>query len=140
MKLYEDIQKLIPYLVSIRVIENVISIDVSIPSDWKIPKRLVDEKSILEDQSPDEKYRFFSFVCEMNEDNFTNIYNSVKNIIKYNKDREEKDRLFQEKINELKTYFEKQSLDDLKKLTFDFETKNTISKSKPTIIDEEVSK
>lgn len=137
MKLYEEIQNLIPYLVSIRVIENVISIDVTIPSDWKIPKRLVDEKSILEDQSPDEKFRFFSFVSEIGEENFTNLYTSIKNIIKYNKDREEKERLFQEKINELKSYFDKQSLDDLKKMKFNFENKPTHQPKSP-IVEEEM--
>lgn len=136
MKLFDEIQSLIPYLVSIRVIENVISIDVSIPSDWKIPKRFVDEKSILEDQSPDENFRFFSFVGEISQENFTNLYGSIKNIIKYNKDREEKEKLFQEKINELKSYFDKQSLDDLKKIKFNFENKSTQTKT-TTIVEEE---
>jgi hypothetical protein len=33
---------------------------------------------------------------------------SIKNVIAYNKEREEKDRLFQNKVNELKVIFEKQ--------------------------------
>jgi hypothetical protein len=138
MKLFDEIQSLIPYLVSIRIIENVISIDVSIPSDWKIPKRLVDEKSILEDQSPDENFRFFSFVGEITQENFTNLYASIKNIIKYNKDREEKEKLFQEKVNELKSYFDKQSLDEIKKIKFNFDNKTAQAKTNTIIEEEEV--
>ena len=40
------------------------------------------------------------------------------NIIKYNLEREEKDKLFETKVNELKSIFEKQSLDKLKGLFF----------------------
>ena len=119
MKIYKEILNLIPYLVSIRVIENVITLDVIFPNSWKIIKRFVDEKSVVENESPDSEYRAFSFVCEMSEENFDSIYNSVVNIIKYNKEREEKEKLFQEKVNELKGVFEKQSLDDLKALKFD---------------------
>ena len=35
------------------------------------------------------------------------LINSIKNVISYNKEREEKDRLFQHKVNELKAIFEK---------------------------------
>jgi len=138
MKLFREIQNLTPYLMSIRVIESVISIDILFPNTWKIPKKFVDEKSVLEDESPDKEYRFFSFVCEFNEENFTNIYTSILNIIKYNKDREEKEKLFQEKVNELKTVFDKQSLDELKKLKFDLENKSEQSKITKPLLEEDV--
>jgi hypothetical protein len=129
MKMYKELINLTPYLGSIRVIENVITIDVLFPQDWKILKKYVDEKSVVENDSPDQSYRAFSFVCELSEENFTNIYTSVINVIKYNKEREEKDRLFQEKVNELKGVFEKQSLDELKDLKFNIlkETKTKVN-------------
>jgi hypothetical protein len=37
-------------------------------------------------------------------------------------DREEKDKLFQYKVDELKTIFEKQNLNNLKKLKFNIKT------------------
>ena len=137
MKLFREIQNLIPYLVSIRIIENVISIDILFPNTWKIPKKFVDEKSVLEDESPDKEFRFFSFVSEFNEENFTAIYSSILNIIKYNKDREEKEKLFQEKVNELKTFFDKQSLDELKKLKFDLENNSEVTKITKPLLEED---
>lgn len=124
--MYKELISLTPYLGSIRVIENVITIDVLFPQDWKILKKYVDEKSVVENDSPSQEFRAFSFVCEISEENFSNIYTSVINIIKFNKEREEKEKLFQEKVNELKSVFDKQSLDELKELKFNIlkETKN----------------
>ena len=46
------------------------------------------------------------------------ITSNNKNIIKYNLEREEKERLFENKVNELKGIFEKQNLNSLKNLKF----------------------
>jgi len=46
------------------------------------------------------------------------LLNNLKNIIKYNKEREEKERLFEEKVKELKSFFDKSNLTDLKSLEF----------------------
>jgi hypothetical protein len=40
-------------------------------------------------------------------------------VIAYNKEREEKERLFQSKVDELKTIFEKQNLNNLQALKFE---------------------
>ena len=46
------------------------------------------------------------------------LFNNLKNIIKYNKEREEKEKLFEEKVKELKSFFDKSNLTDLKSLEF----------------------
>ena len=51
------------------------------------------------------------------------IVKNIIGIINYNLEREEKERLLQAKINELKTIFDKQSLDNLKELKFDITKK-----------------
>jgi hypothetical protein len=58
---------------------------------------------------------------------------NLKNIIKYNHDREEKERLFQNKVEELKTIFEKENLNNLKNLNFELKT------GKIELVDEEES-
>jgi hypothetical protein len=52
------------------------------------------------------------------------LINNLKNIIKYNHEREEKERLFEEKIKELKQFFDKSDLVSLKNL--EFQIKNLI--------------
>ena len=94
MSMFQEFNILFPYLQSVRKLKNYLSFDIEFPDTWKLPKKFVDEKSVLE---------------------ITNI----KNIIAYNKEREDKDRLFQQKIEELKNIFEKQKLNDLQGLKFE---------------------
>ena len=74
-------------------------------------------------QTPNE--RLFSYVTEITEDGVQKAHINIKNIIKYNLEREEKDRLFESKVEELKQIFEKQNLDKLKSLHFDIVEKST---------------
>ena len=103
-------------------IEKYLSFDVAFPMDWKLPKKYVEEDKLMEQESKVPDHRFFSFVSEINEDNIEKTSENLRNIIKYNLDREEKDKLFQYKVDELKTIFEKQNLNNLKKLKFNIKT------------------
>jgi len=120
MSLYKEFSALLPYLQSIRKLETYLSFDVSFPTTWKLPKKFVDEDKVMEQTSKIANQRFFSFVTEINEESVEKMSQNLKNIVKYNHDREEKDRLFQNKVDELKNIFEKQDLNNLKSLSFDF--------------------
>jgi hypothetical protein len=120
MSLYKEFSSLLPYLQSVRKLENYLSFDVSFPITWKLPKKYVDEEKVMEQPSKIDKHRFFSFVSEITEENVGLISENLKNIIKYNLEREEKDKLFQNKVDELKGVFEKQNLNNLKNLSFEF--------------------
>lgn len=119
MSLYKEFSTLFPYLQSVRKIKNYLSFDISFPTTWKLPKKYVDEKKIMEQESQIKNERLFSYVSEITEEDIETVYNNLKNIIKYNLEREEKDRLFETKVDELKKLFEKQNLEKLKGLYFD---------------------
>jgi hypothetical protein len=125
MSLYKEFSSLLPYLQSVRKLENYLSFDVSFPNTWKLPKKYVDEEKVMEQSSKVENHRFFSFVSEISEDSVGVISDNLKNIIRYNLELEEKDKLFQNKVNELKTIFEKQNLNNLKDLSFEMKPKTT---------------
>jgi hypothetical protein len=118
MNLYEDLNDIFPFLISIRKLENYISIDVEFPVSWKLPKKYVDEKAVLEQKTSRQDFRCFSFATNFEEVALTNSFNNLRGIINYNLEREEKERLFEMKVKELKTLFEKASLDELKELAF----------------------
>ena len=63
--------------------------------------------------------KLISFVSDFNEDEITLTTNNIRSIIEYNKELEEKEVLFVNKVEELKRIFEKQDLGKLQKLTFD---------------------
>ena len=119
MSLYKEFSELLPYIQSVRKIEKYLSFDISFPTSWKLPKKFVEEDKIMEQQSPVANERLFSYVTEIDEDSVQKVHLNIKNIIKYNLEREEKDRLFETKVEELKKLFEKQNLEKLKGLYFD---------------------
>lgn len=129
MSLYQEFSALLPYLQSVRKLKNYLSFDISFPNSWKIPKKYVEEDKIMEQTSSIPNERLFSYVSEINETSIQKVHFNIKNIIKYNLEREEKDRLFETKVEELKKIFEKQNLDKLKGLYFDI-NEPTISKVK----------
>ena len=63
----------------------------------------------------------------------------IDNIIKSNLEREAKDKLFRNKVQELKGIFEKENLEDLQNLKFDVDEITSIINSKE-IIDGEDNK
>jgi len=122
MSLFSEFSTLFPYLQSVRKLKNYLSFDVHFPTNWKIPKKFVNEEKVVEQDSKLDGFRLISFISEISEQSVFDTTSDIQNIIKYNLDREEKDRLFQNKVNELKTIFEKQSLTKLKNLIFDYKT------------------
>jgi hypothetical protein len=77
----------------------------------------------MEQESGTDGQRLFSFVSEINEGGVEVVSENLRGIIKYNLEREEKERLFDMKVKELKTIFEKQTLLALKDLHFDITPK-----------------
>lgn len=122
MSLFSEFNILFPYLQSVRKLKNYLTFDVEFPNTWKLPKKYVDEKSVMENETTNTNSRSFTFVSEFKELNVEKQISNIKNIISYNKEREAKDKLFQQKINELKNIFEKQKLDELQNLKFDLLT------------------
>jgi hypothetical protein len=122
MSLYKEFSSLLPYLQSVRKLKEYFSFDVSFPITWKLPKKYVDENRVVEQDSKTSTHRFFSFVSEINEEDVDRITSNIKSIVRYNLEREEKEQLFENKVNELKGIFEKQNLKNLKNLKFQLNT------------------
>lgn len=123
MSLYKEFSNLLPYLQSVRKLKDYFSFDILFPTTWKLPKKYVEEDRVVEQESKTSGYRFFSFVSEINEEDVERTSSNIKNIVRYNLEREEKERLFEDKVTELKTIFEKQNLKSLKNLKFQLNLK-----------------
>ena len=119
MSLYKEFSELLPYVQSVRKIKNYLSFDIAFPTTWKLPKKYIVEDKIVEQESTLQNHRMFSFVSEIEEKEIELTSSNIKGIIKYNLEREEKEKLFQNKVEELKSIFEKQNLTKLKGLQFE---------------------
>ena len=118
MSLYKEIENIVDYCSSIRKLKTYLSFDMVFPGTWTVLKSQVDETKTVFNKS-DDKTKNISFVSEINEESISETINNIETVINYNKEKEEKERLFKEKFNELKTLFEKGGLEDLKNLKFD---------------------
>jgi hypothetical protein len=91
----------------------------SFSNTWSILKEHTKEIEVIKNSSQEENKVVVSFVTPYNEDGINKIENSVNSIIKYNIEKEEKEKLFRSKVQELKNIFENKKLDSLKSLKFD---------------------
>jgi hypothetical protein len=114
------INKTTKYLKSVRILKNYISFDMVFPSTWMVLKNTPQNIEILQNED-NENIIITSFVAENKKENIDNIENVIDSLIKTNIEREEKERLFKTKVQELKNIFEKQNLENLKALKFDIE-------------------
>lgn len=124
--MYKELSDIFPYLISIRKLENYLSLDIEFPSTWKLPKKYVNPETTVEQPATKNDVRCFSFAVQFDESQIIQIFQNVKGIISWNRERELKDQLLQDKVTELKTFFEKNSLDSLKNLQFNIQ--NNVSK------------
>jgi hypothetical protein len=83
-------------------------------------KKIPEGVEILQNDNGDGT-KITSFVCENNTQLINKLENIVDAIIKTNIEREEKERLFKSKVQELKNIFENENLESLKGLKFDIE-------------------
>ena len=108
------------YLKSVRILKNYVTFDMSFPSSWLLPKKGPENVEILQNSDKDGSV-ITSFVCENTSKFIDAIENTIQMVIKTNIEREEKERLFKNKVQELKQIFEKENLENLKGLKFDLE-------------------
>jgi len=131
MTFYNQIEPIFEYLLQIRKIENYLMFDMLFPMTGKVPKKYIIEDKFLNLGQQDDNKILLSFISDFQQKELDLIVKNIIGIINYNIEREEKERLLQVKINELKTIFDKQSLDNLKELKFDI-TKKIIEESNGT--------
>lgn len=122
MSLYKEFSTLLPYIQSVRKIKNYLSFDIVFPKTWRLPKKYVQEDKVMEQTAPNQDERLFCFISELTEESIESTSSNLQNIIKYNLEREEKEKLFETKVSELKEIFDKQNLKNLKSLKFDIKT------------------
>lgn len=114
--IYKVIEKIRPYFYSLREIDGNVSLDMRFPLKWK--HEYSDEKIKIIVQDKNDKVNLVSFVTPATPEGYDLVFSVAQSIIVYNKELEEKERLFQQKITELKGLFETESLDTLKDIQF----------------------
>jgi hypothetical protein len=121
MSFYTELSPFVEYLHSIRKLKNYLSFDMVFPTKWSLPKSLVDEGQIVGFEAENQNLKGISFVSPIDDSEVSKNLVKIAKIIKLNKEKELKERLFKETVEQLKNTFEKTDLDKLKNLNFYFE-------------------
>lgn len=121
MSFYKEILPFVEYVHSIRKLENYLSFDMKFPTKWVLSKSIVEEGQAVGFQSDDQNTKGISFVSPINDSEISKTMTKIAKIIKLNKEKELKERLFKQTVEQLKQTFEKTDLDKLQNLYFDFD-------------------
>lgn len=127
--MYKEIAELRPYFFSIREFNSTeVSLDVKLPLSWEASLNVTKHPNIrFKEQDRNEQTKLMSFVSQKTEIGYKELFECVKGIITFNMDKERKERLLEEKINELKKLFQEKDLNSLEGLKFNemYEDKGT---------------
>jgi len=116
---YKNIKPLQPYFFSLREIKNNVSLDLKLPVTWKYEKIAQVYKTLqVKIQDKNDKSVLVSFVAVANEDGFDTAFQCANEVVIKNLEEEQKRKLFDEKVRELRDVFEKTGLDELHSLKF----------------------
>jgi len=121
MTFYPFLESVMTYFKSVRKLQDYISFDMVLPTRWIIPKKFTEGIELVESKSESPDTKIISFVAPYVKEEIEKIELSLKNVINYNREREEKENLFKSKVEELKTLFEKENISHLRGLKFDVE-------------------
>jgi len=126
------------YLKSLRYLKDYVSFDLYLSNNWVIPKKYIDNVEVIKQEKSDRPNTvLYSFVVKNDKEMVKLLEDAVDNVFKFNREREEKEKLFKEKIEELKTVFENKNVDELKKLYFEINENTTLLTNEEIIEDEQ---
>ncbi len=113
--MFENIKSLRPHFHSLREIEGNVSLDIKLPLTWRYEDIVKPYRSIkIKIQDKNEKFTLLSLISNGTQDGYDVVFACALEILQINRDEEEKQKLFQQKVKELQELFKKESLDKLK--------------------------
>ena len=113
--MFESIKTLRPHFHSLREIEGNVSLDIKLPLTWRYEDIVKPYRSIkIKVQDKNEKFNLVSLISAGTQDGYDVAFACALEILQINKDEEEKQKLFQQKVKELQELFKKETLDKLK--------------------------
>lgn len=116
--MFESIKELRPYFFSLREIESNVSLDIKLPVNWRYEEIVKPYRSVkIKIQDKNDKHNLLSIISNATQEGYNVAFSCAMDIIKSNKEEEEKQKLFQLKVKELQELFKKESLDKLKTIS-----------------------
>ena len=113
--MFESIKSIRPHFHSLREIEGNVSLDIKLPLTWRYEEIIKPYRSLkMKVQDKNEKFTLLSLIANGTQEGYDVVFACDLEILTFNKEEEEKQNLFQQKVRELQELFKKESLDTLK--------------------------
>ena len=113
--MFESIKSIRPHFHSLREIEGNVSLDIKLPLTWRYEDIVKPYRSLkMKVQDKNEKFTLLSLIANGTQEGYDVVFACALEILTFNKEEEEKQNLFQQKVRELQELFKKESLDTLK--------------------------
>ena len=133
MTFYNVISFLFPYLYSIKKLKNYLSIEMIFPKTWEFPSKILEKVQAEQNEKYNGEGYFLIFVSELDEQKLNGLLDSIADLITFNLEKQEKEMILREKVQELKEIFKMKSLDEVKNIEIKFPEFNEID----DLLDEE---
>ena len=115
--MFEEIKSLRPHFHSLREIQNNVSLDIKVPLSWKYEDIIKPYRTVtVKVQDKNDKFNLVSFISQATQEGYDVVFACANEIFKFNKEEEEKQKLFQQKVKELQELFKNESLEKLKEI------------------------
>ena len=115
--MFEEIKSLRPHFHSLREIQNNVSLDIKVPLTWKYEDIIKPYRTVtVKVQDKNDKFNLVSFISQATQEGYDVVFACANEIFKFNKEEEEKQKLFQQKVKELQELFKNESLEKLKEI------------------------
>lgn len=113
--MFDTIKFIRPFFFSLREIDNNVSLDIKLPLSWKYEEIVKPYRSIKSKiQDKNDKFSLLSLISTATQEGYDVVFSCAKEIVDVNREEEEKEKLFQQKVKELKELFKTGSLEKLK--------------------------
>lgn len=135
---YNIVNSLKPHFFSLREIGENVSLDIKIPTKWKYDGLITfddDKPFAIKVQDKKTDHTLISLISPATVIGYGMVFKYAEAVISINIEEEQKAKLFNEKVDELKKMFLSSPLDKLKDISFDgkdTETGNALSNSPST--------
>ena len=115
--MFENIKLLRPHFHSLREIQNNVSLDIKLPLTWRYDDIIKPYSTIsVKIQDKNDKFNLISLVSQATQEGYDVVFACANEIFTFNKEEEEKQKLFKQKVKELQELFKNESLDKLKEI------------------------
>ena len=113
--MFESIKSLRPHFHSLREVQNNVSLDIKIPLNWRYEDISKPYRTVaIKVQDKNDKFNLVSFISQATQEGYDVVFACAEEIFKVNREEEQKQQLYLQKVKELQELFKKESLDKLK--------------------------